>query len=196
MLLDRRNLLRFLAGCSSAVTAAWTLGCDSPSRDPGAGTPDAGAVDATRGLDAAVRDGASGTDQGLPPGPDAASLPASVVDQDGGTHECAVDLCLDLKEPANAKLLREGGAVVIRDAPNGDGIIVGRDQGELFATSAVCTHLGCYLTFSDATRDLLCPCHASLFAKTGEVLRGPARRGLRVYSVTTSADGRYVVVTL
>ena len=198
MVIARRRMLRLLvAGCSSAVASGWTSGCGtSPSEAP-AGGPDAAPLDAGAQADGgSTQDAASGRDQGMEARADAATLPASVVDADGGRHDCAVDLCLDLNDPANSNMLSEGGSVVIRTAPNGDGIVVGRDQGALFAVSAICTHLGCYVAFSATNRDLLCPCHASLFAKTGEVLRGPARRPLRSYAVTMSADARYVLVTL
>ncbi|MBN2645960.1 MAG: Rieske (2Fe-2S) protein [Desulfuromonadaceae bacterium] len=51
-----------------------------------------------------------------------------------------------------------------------------RDQGQVFALSLVCTHLGCTLTVT--SRELTCPCHGSRFDQHGQVTRGPADRPL------------------
>jgi nitrite reductase/ring-hydroxylating ferredoxin subunit len=46
------------------------------------------------------------------------------------------------------------------------------------AFSATCPHLGCAVEFSSAAGRFECPCHESAFAKTGQQLFGPSRRGL------------------
>jgi len=51
-------------------------------------------------------------------------------------------------------------------------------QGLLTVFSPVCTHLGCYFTWNDQSGHFECPCHASVFSRTGEVLGGPAPRPL------------------
>jgi len=48
------------------------------------------------------------------------------------------------------------------------------DAGALHAVSAVCTHLGCLVSFNPAERSWDCPCHGSRFATDGSVLEGPA----------------------
>lgn len=54
-----------------------------------------------------------------------------------------------------------------------------RDEaGELHAVSAVCTHLGCTVTWNGAERSWDCPCHGSRFDTEGRVLHGPATRDL------------------
>jgi Rieske Fe-S protein len=58
-------------------------------------------------------------------------------------------------------------------------LAVYRDPGgELHAVSAVCTHLGCLVTFNAAERTWDCPCHGSRFGVDGDVLDGPATRPL------------------
>ena len=51
-------------------------------------------------------------------------------------------------------------------------------KGAFTVFSPVCTHLGCYFTWNDKSGHFECPCHASVFAMTGEVLGGPAPRPL------------------
>jgi Rieske Fe-S protein len=62
---------------------------------------------------------------------------------------------------------------------NGERLAVYRDvTGKLSACSAVCTHLGCHVRFNEAEKTWDCPCHGSRFSTDGEVLDGPAVRGL------------------
>ena len=53
------------------------------------------------------------------------------------------------------------------------------DAGVLHKVSAVCTHLGCTVTWNRAERSWDCPCHGSRFDPDGRVLQGPAVKDLR-----------------
>ncbi len=64
------------------------------------------------------------------------------------------------------------GALVLRE----DGVAVVRRGVELFALDLACTHLGCTVTATES--GFACPCHGSRFGSGGEVLNGPAPRGL------------------
>ena len=49
------------------------------------------------------------------------------------------------------------------------------NEGELHFYSAVCTHLGCIVTWNGLEKSFDCPCHGSRFAgPTGKVINGPA----------------------
>ena len=53
-----------------------------------------------------------------------------------------------------------------------------RDDGELVALSARCTHLGCIVGWNAADRAWECPCHGSRFAADGTLVQGPATNDL------------------
>jgi nitrite reductase/ring-hydroxylating ferredoxin subunit len=62
----------------------------------------------------------------------------------------------------------------------GERVAVHRDsRGEVHAVSAVCTHLGCIVSWNPAEGSWDCPCHGSRFGFKGEVLQGPAVRNLK-----------------
>ena len=64
------------------------------------------------------------------------------------------------------------GAVVRRGLKK---IAVYRDtSGGLQERSAVCTHLGCIVSWNSLEKSWDCPCHGSRFDPAGRVLNGPA----------------------
>ena len=74
-------------------------------------------------------------------------------------------------------------------------LIVFRDkQGYFYSLSAVCTHLGCILEWKATGIPghpegvIACPCHGSIFNKTGEVIRGPAPRSLDRFKMYLEDD--------
>ena len=54
-------------------------------------------------------------------------------------------------------------------------------DGGFLAVSRQCTHLGCTVPWSDKEKKFVCPCHASAFDITGEVVSPPAPRALDFY---------------
>ena len=59
------------------------------------------------------------------------------------------------------------------------------------AISLVCTHLGCVVNKSEHGFD--CPCHGSKFGPAGELVQGPAPRGLPWLAVSQAPDGTLLV---
>jgi cytochrome b6-f complex iron-sulfur subunit len=57
------------------------------------------------------------------------------------------------------------------------------EDGGFLALSRACTHLGCTVPWVAAEGRFVCPCHASAFTITGEVLSPPAPRPLDLYPV-------------
>ena len=72
-------------------------------------------------------------------------------------------------------------------------VLVKTSAGAVIALSAVCTHLGC--TVNLAGDGFHCPCHGSVFDKSGAVVSGPAPTGLAWFELTLSRDGRVVIDT-
>jgi cytochrome b6-f complex iron-sulfur subunit len=62
------------------------------------------------------------------------------------------------------------------------------------ALSAVCTHLGCILFWSEQRAVIACPCHAGFFNTNGDVISGPPPAPLPVYRVQVEGDQIYVEV--
>ena len=81
---------------------------------------------------------------------------------------------------ADAKSLRAvkrgEGKIIER---NGAKAAVFRDEnGKTTIRSAVCTHLGCIVSWNVAEQTWDCPCHGSRFTPAGDVISGPARTPL------------------
>lgn len=87
--------------------------------------------------------------------------------------------------------------VFVRKAPQG-----------FMAISAVCAHLGCTVSWHpdkdlgdgqaklDGEKlkgEFHCPCHGSVYTPKGEILAGPAPRGLDVFQVSIAKDGQLMV---
>lgn len=76
----------------------------------------------------------------------------------------------------------------------GKPVLVVRKDDEFVAYSAVCTHLGCLVEFSDKDRSIICPCHAAAFDLEGQVVSGPPPRPLAAYSVSVVQGKVYVSI--
>ena len=62
-----------------------------------------------------------------------------------------------------------------------------KDEGFL-AISRQCTHLGCTVPWVEGKKQFVCPCHASAFDITGDVVSAPASRPLDLYEVYIEND--------
>lgn len=57
------------------------------------------------------------------------------------------------------------------------------DDDAVHSVSAICTHLGCVVTWNGAEKTWDCPCHGSRFDKLGSVINGPANKDLPPVSI-------------
>jgi cytochrome b6-f complex iron-sulfur subunit len=58
------------------------------------------------------------------------------------------------------------------------------EDGGFLAISRKCTHLGCAVPWIAERKQFECPCHASIFDMTGNVLKSPAPRALNLFPIT------------
>ena len=68
-----------------------------------------------------------------------------------------------------------------------------RTPTEIYALSAICTHLGCTPNWLPGDQKFKCPCHGSGFRKSGINFEGPAPRPLERFRVTLADDGQILV---
>jgi glycine/D-amino acid oxidase-like deaminating enzyme/nitrite reductase/ring-hydroxylating ferredoxin subunit len=104
------------------------------------------------------------------------------------THELAKlgarftgDFIVDRLRPPQTRTasnIPAGQARILPDGPGKKGVYRDPD-GNLYAVSVRCTHLGCLLRFNSAEHSWDCPCHGSRFAPDGTVLEGPAVKALQ-----------------
>jgi len=57
------------------------------------------------------------------------------------------------------------------------------EDGGFLALSRKCTHLGCTVPWIEKEMRFACPCHASAFDITGDVINSPAPRPLDIYPI-------------
>jgi len=61
-------------------------------------------------------------------------------------------------------------------------------DGGFLALSRKCTHLGCTVPWEAKENKFACPCHASAFDITGNVISPPAPRALDIYPISIEND--------
>lgn len=71
--------------------------------------------------------------------------------------------------------------------------IVRAKEGNFYALSAVCTHLGCITNWKPDEGIIACPCHGSKFNTDGAKIAGPAPRSLPRFSMVMDDQGQLVV---
>jgi cytochrome b6-f complex iron-sulfur subunit len=86
------------------------------------------------------------------------------------------------------KLAASGGWLLIDAAKT----LVANLNGTYVALTSVCTHSGCFDSWSFTNSRFTCTCHNSIFDTAGKVLQGPATQPLQVY--TTSVSGTTLTI--
>jgi cytochrome b6-f complex iron-sulfur subunit len=96
---------------------------------------------------------------------------------DDGADSILVAGPVDRFEPGSVTAFPEGRFYLARLA-----------DGGFLALHRECTHLGCTVPWIDAEDRFVCPCHASSFDITGDVLSPPAPRPLDIFPVRIEND--------
>jgi cytochrome b6-f complex iron-sulfur subunit len=86
----------------------------------------------------------------------------------------------------SASAITEGGAKIGMLA--GKPAIVLRQNNELVALSAVCTHLGCTVAFNASENIFQCPCHGGEYDRDGNVIDGPPPKPLERLIIKVEDD--------
>jgi cytochrome b6-f complex iron-sulfur subunit len=87
------------------------------------------------------------------------------------------------------RLASSGGWLLIEPAKT----LVANISGTYVAMTSVCTHSGCFDSWSFSNNRFICNCHNSIFDTAGKVVQGPASTALQVY--TTSVSGTTLTIS-
>ena len=76
-----------------------------------------------------------------------------------------------------------------------DDVFLVKEAADYTALSARCPHLGCTLRFHDVAQEFQCPCHGSVFDRSGKWVSGPAKKDLQKIPLNRN-EGEDVIVTV
>ena len=66
-----------------------------------------------------------------------------------------------------------------REVVTSQSVYVGQGaDGKIEVLSAICPHLGCTVSWQQGQNKFVCPCHGAEFKPNGDLIKGPARRGM------------------
>jgi cytochrome b6-f complex iron-sulfur subunit len=68
-----------------------------------------------------------------------------------------------------------------------------KEQEQMFALIAICTHLGCTPRWLSLEQKFKCPCHGSGFKANGVNFEGPAPRPLERAKISIADDGQILI---
>jgi Rieske Fe-S protein len=108
---------------------------------------------------------------------------ALVIAAKGAASETAAQadvLANPLMKIQGAEALMPGSSILFNYPTRNDpSILVRTQEGQYYAYSQKCAHLGCSIHFDRNQRCLQCPCHQGAYdVKNGSVLYGPPQRAL------------------
>jgi len=88
-----------------------------------------------------------------------------------------------------------GGYVVVATSSGGTYIVIRTSATEAMTLAAVCTHAHCLVGYQASTREIVCPCHGSVYSTSGAVVQGPAIAPLATFAARLDATGVTITVT-
>jgi len=92
--------------------------------------------------------------------------------------------------------------VEINAAVPASGVLVHTDfllfdrNGDTWALSRKCTHLGCRVNYHEQGNYIECPCHQSRFSPKGNLINGPAKTNLPKYVVEKRDTAPFYIITI
>jgi cytochrome b6-f complex iron-sulfur subunit len=97
------------------------------------------------------------------------------------------DFTIDTSNAQYSALQNPGGYVYVNNV-----IIFRAVDGNFYALSQICTHLGCTVIYDNSQNDILCPCHGSQYDLQGRVVVGPSTTPLFQYATSLSGTMLHV----
>jgi Rieske Fe-S protein len=89
----------------------------------------------------------------------------------------------------NVSQVAAGSAVRFRAGALEGFVVNPGNKRDVYALSAVCTHMGCMLSWLKDAETFLCPCHGALYDAGGTVISGIARHPLPRLRLRVDVDG-------
>lgn len=93
--------------------------------------------------------------------------------------------------PRKPRLVEVPAPLPLNGVHSGQDFLLFARDGEVWAVSRTCTHLGCRIGYLEDKDLIECPCHQSRFTPAGKRISGPAERDLPRFVVhrNGAADG-------
>lgn len=73
-------------------------------------------------------------------------------------------------------------------------ILIRNSKTKFTALNITCTHKKCDVEYNGSKFE--CPCHGSMYSKSGKVLNGPAKKNLKKYSTSFDEDTGVVTINM
>jgi cytochrome b6-f complex iron-sulfur subunit len=115
------------------------------------------------------------------------------IDSDGGLDRFGERIRVGPAEDVRDQIAGGSGAMYVAEARSW--IVPGVGDDDFLAIYQKCTHLGCRIPWCASSKRFECPCHGAVFNRIGELVDGPAARGLDRFPVDVGADGQVVIDT-
>jgi cytochrome b6-f complex iron-sulfur subunit len=110
-------------------------------------------------------------------------IAACTANTDSGneTNESVSQPIQDFVVVGTVEELNQTGSIF--QAENNIIVLRNAEADSLVAFNSKCTHQGCDVSWDQGQGNLVCPCHNSVFAVDGNVIKGPADQPLARYEV-------------
>ena len=95
------------------------------------------------------------------------------------------------KEVAEASGMKPNSGIVFQLGSQ-PALLIRTPEGELRAFNAICTHLGCTVSYEAGSKAIWCPCHNGVYDLHGRNISGPPPRPLTELKVN-ERDGKIIV---
>ena len=187
---DRRRFLHVLGATTAAVALPACGGTDTTTSGTGTsgagGAGGSGSTATTGGMGGAGGAGGSGATT-------AGTATASASSSTGGG--------CDMNPPGTAVGVPADFTAAGLHILAGTKVLVGRDDKGLYALTSICPHEFCDMdgkqggqpVGSVTGQGIICNCHGSKFDNYGAVIKGPANKPLKAYSMALGCDGKVYV---